>query len=242
MRALLLAAGLGTRLLPLTKKIPKCLVPIHGVPLLEIWLAQIFYAGITRVVINLHHLPTPVRDLVKKSQWSDQIDLFDEPTLLGTGGTLRATRELLGEGPILVAHADNLSSIDLRAFHSAHLSRPKSCVMTMALFDTDTPQTCGIVELDQQNCVISMYEKPAHPSGTLANAAVYMVETEVLDQIEKIDAHQIDFSMEIIPLLMGCLYSYHIKGYHRDIGSLAALDQAHLDITNMQISSLMAPN
>jgi mannose-1-phosphate guanylyltransferase len=242
MRALLLSAGLGKRLRPITKTIPKCLVPIHSVPLLEIWLSRIFSAGISRVIVNLHYLPAPVLDFVENSQWRAQIDLFNEPVLLGTGGTLRAARELLGEGPILVVHADNLSSINLKAFHAAHLTRPEGCIMTMALFDTDNPQSCGIVEIDKQKRVITMHEKVEHPPSTLANAAVYIMEPEVLDQIQAMVSNKIDISTEIIPSLMGQVYTFKIKGYHRDIGTPQALTQAHLDLTPTHVLSLIAPD
>ena len=78
MRALLLAAGLGTRLRPLTETVPKCLVPIHGKPLLDYWLEHLFDAGIERVLINLHWLPDVVRAHVAASPWNDRIDLVHE--------------------------------------------------------------------------------------------------------------------------------------------------------------------
>ena len=241
MRALLLSAGLGNRLRPVTNTIPKCLVPIHGVPLLEIWLSKIFNASISRAVINLHYLPAPVIDFIENSPWRSQIDLFDEPVLLGTGGTLREARELLGEGPILVVHADNLSSINLKAFHNTHLGRPKNCAMTMALFETDTPQTCGIVDLDRYNRVIAMHEKVEDPPGNLANAAIYIMEPEILDQIKAMEGQEIDISTEVIPTLLGRLYTYYISGYHRDIGSPFSLSQAHQDMSLEQIRTLMVP-
>ena len=242
MNALLLAAGFGSRLRPITDKIPKCLVPIHGVPLLEIWLSKIFYAGISRVVINTHYLSNLVTEFVESSQWRRQVDLFDEPILLGTGGTLVATRNLLGEGPILVIHADNLSAINLSEFKTAHFSRPKKCEMTMAIFKTDTPQSCGIVELGSDDCVISMYEKVSLPPSNLANAAVYMIEPEILSRIKVTEGREFDISTEIIPPLLGKIYSYPITEYHRDIGSPLALSQAHQDMTEKEVRALMSTN
>ena len=242
MRALLLSAGFGSRLQPITNTIPKCLVPIHGVPLLEIWLSRIFNFGVERTVINLHYLTAPVRHFIENCPWRAQIDLFDEPVLLGTGGTLCATRKMLGDGPILVIHSDNLSNIDLKVFCSAHLNRPSRCIMTMALFNTDAPNSCGIVELDAERRVIAMHEKIENPPGRLANAAIYIMEPEVLDFTQKIKTEYIDISTNVIPDLMGRIYSYQINGYHRDIGSSSALEQAHLDITAPQILDFMASN
>ena len=242
MRALLLAAGFGKRLRPITNTIPKCLVTIHGVPLLEIWLTKIFNSDITRVVINLHYLPGPVKKYIETSQWRAQIDLFDEPVLLGTGGTLIATRKLLGNGPILVIHADNLSSINLKAFYAEHINRPKNCLITMALFQTDTPECCGIVELDQENRVILMHEKIEKPPGKTANAAIYILDSKGLDQIEAMKHHAIDISTQIIPNFFGRIYGYHINDYHRDIGSPSSLLQAHREMTHSKIIALTTPN
>lgn len=239
MRALLLAAGHGTRLRPLTDTIPKCLVPIHDVPLLDIWLTRLFQAEIARVVINLHYLPDQVRSHVANSQWSSRIDLFDEPVLLGTGGTLAATRDLLGSSSVLVVHADNLSEVDVGALRSAHKRRPADCAMTMALFETDAPQTCGIVERDEKGRIIAMHEKVANPPGILANAAVYIVEPEVIDLAASLTTPQIDISTQLIPAFLGRIYSHEIIGYHRDIGTPQALAAAHSDIGPDRLTSLM---
>ena len=88
-RGLLLSAGLGTRLRPLTDSVPKCLVPIKGKPLLGYWFDLMFKAGVERVLVNTHHLPHQVRLFCGQSQWSDRIDLVHEETLVGTAGTIR---------------------------------------------------------------------------------------------------------------------------------------------------------
>jgi mannose-1-phosphate guanylyltransferase len=96
MRALLLAAGIGSRLRPLTETVPKCLVPIHGRPLLDYWLELLFSGGTERVLINTHWLADHVRDYVASCRWRPRIDLVHEGTLLGTGGTILANRATLG--------------------------------------------------------------------------------------------------------------------------------------------------
>ena len=217
------------------------MVPIHGIPLLEIWLTRLFHSGIERVVINLNYLPDPVRALVAASPWQDRIDLFEEPVLLGTGGTLAKTRDLLGDQTTLVVHADNFSEIDLCAFQAAHAERPENCVMTMAIFDTDAPKTCGIVECDENGRVTAMHEKVACPPGTLANAAVYIVEPEVIAMAAFLTAPEVDISTQLIPALMGRIYTYKIKGYHRDIGTPEALAAARRDVGPDRLKSLMEP-
>src|SRR6185436_15356190 len=112
MRALLLAAGLGTRLRPLTDSVPKCLVPVQGRPLLDYWLELLAPGGIERMLINTHYLPQQVRDFVARSRWREGITLVHEEKLLGTGGTVLANRAFFGAAAFMVAHADNLTRFD----------------------------------------------------------------------------------------------------------------------------------
>src|SRR5262245_14910668 len=159
MRALLLAAGLGSRLRPLTDTIPKCLVPIRGRPLLAYWLDLLFLGGIDRALINTHHLADQVWSFIISSPWRERTDLVNEDVLLGTCGTIVANRTYFGRGPLLVAHADNLTDLDLRSFAAAHATRPDGCVLTMLAFRTDDPKSCGILERDQAGIVCAFHEK-----------------------------------------------------------------------------------
>ncbi len=231
MKALLLAAGLGTRLRPLTDTVPKCLVPIHGVPLLDYWFRLAFAGGIERCLLNTHWLAGKVEAHVAASPWRDRVDLVYEPELLGTGGTLLANRAWFGGGPVLVAHADNLTDFDVAAFRAAHAARPRGCAMTMLAFRTDAPSTCGILELDAAGIVRQFHEKIENPPGNLANGAVYILEPEVLDAIAAVAAATaspfVDLSTEIIPAFLGRILAWETNGYHRDIGSPESLARAH---------------
>jgi len=239
MNALLLAAGLGTRLRPITDTIPKCLVPIHGQPLLGIWVRRLISAGIGQLVVNTHYLSDQVAAYLDDIPDGDRIYLFHETQLLGTGGTLLATREALGQGPVMVVHADNFSTMDIGGFIEQHRQRPAGTIMTMALFETDDPQSCGIVVTDEHGVVHEFHEKVANPPGNLANAAVYIIEPEVIDLCAALNKAVVDLSTEIIPDLIGRIYTYKIDGYHRDIGSPAALDQVHLDISASDLDALL---
>jgi len=90
MKAFLLAAGKGTRLKPLTESVPKCLLPFHGVPLLSIWLELCRRHGIGEVLINVHAHPDAIRGFVANNHHDVQVRLFEEPTLLGSAGTVAA--------------------------------------------------------------------------------------------------------------------------------------------------------
>ena len=229
MRALLLAAGIGSRLRPITSTIPKCLVPIHGRPLLDIWLDHLFKAGIERVLINTHYLPEQVQDFVSGSEWASQVDLVHEERLLGTAGTIRAVRDYFRGADYLTAHADNLTDFDVAAFREAHEHRPENCAMTMLPFETDDPQSCGILELDEDRVVQMFHEKVENPPGNLANAAVYILGDEIADYIESRKGECSDLSTQVIPGFVGRIYCADLTPYHRDIGNLQSLERAHVE-------------
>ncbi len=229
MRAVLLAAGLGTRLRPLTLTVPKCLVPINGTPLLDIWLSHVFEAGIERALVNTHWLAEAVAAHVAASPWADRVDLVHEPELLGTGGTVVANRAWLGAGPYMLAHADNLTDFDVPAFRRAHERRPAGCAITMLAFRTDMPETCGILGIDEANVVATFHEKVKNPPGNLANAAVYICEPEVTAFMAGLKKPFVDFSTEVIPYFLGRILAVETRGYHRDIGSPEALALAEAE-------------
>ena len=229
MRVLLLAAGLGTRLRPLTDNIPKCLAPVHGRPLLEYWLRSLFDASIEEVLINVHFHAEQVHQFVQDTPWCDKITLVYEPELLGTGGTLLANHEFFQGEPLMLAHADNLTIFDMQDFIYCHQSRPSDTIMTMMTFQTNTPESCGIVKLDHRSIVVGFHEKEANPPGNLANAAVYIFEPLIFDELRKVGSQNIDLSTEIIPNLVGKIYTYENKVYHRDIGTMQSWQEANID-------------
>lgn len=229
MKALLLAAGFGTRLHPFTLHTPKCLAPIHGKPLLGYWLDLLMPNGIKQVLINTHYLPELVRDFVHSSRWRDSCQLIHEPHLLGTGGTILKNQKFLREGAFLLAHADNLTRFDIKAFIAGHAQRPPGVEITMMTFDTDSPQNCGIVEEDSSGIVINFYEKSQLFHGTRANAAVYILEPTVIDYLDSLGLEKIDFSTEVLPHYLGRMQAYHNTSYHRDIGTPESLQLAEIE-------------
>ena len=229
MKALLLAAGLGTRLRPITDNTPKCLVAIQGKPLLGYWFELLLNNGIERILVNTHYLPEVVRQFVADSAWHDSIDLVHEAILLGTGGTILANRDFFADESFMVAHADNLTRFDVSAFINAHRNRPKGVEITMMTFDTDAPQTCGIIVQDTQGIVLEFHEKSAFPPGQCANAAVYIFEPTVLDFLKSMNKKEIDLSLEVLPHYLGRIQCFHNSDYHRDIGNLESLRLAQLE-------------
>ncbi len=229
MRALLLSAGLGTRLKPLTDSIPKCLVPVRGKPLMEYWLDMLCSAHIVPVLINLHYFVRQVENFIKTSPYEKYISTVYEKKLLGTGGTLLKNRNFFIEESILLIHCDNLSVFDINAFIAAHDSRPSGCEITMMTFDSDSPETCGIVELDKDNIVCGFHEKVLNPPGKLANGAVYIIESTVFDFLSNLGKDEIDFSTEVLPHYLGKIYTFHNSVYHRDIGTVESYKKAEIE-------------
>ncbi len=234
MRALLLAAGLGTRLRPLTNKVPKCLVPIHGRPLLDYWLKTLLDHGVEEVLINTHYMASTVQYFVQQSAWKGKIKVVHEQRLQGTGGTMLANRSFFCEETFLVAHADNLTIFNMEDFMGSHRARPVGTDLTMMLFESDDPQSCGIVELNSKGVVEMFHEKTNSPPGNLANAAVYLLEPAVLDMMSSFGKAEIDFSTEVIPKLLGKIFTYRNTIYHRDIGTMKSWAEANLDFPNFE--------
>lgn len=226
MKALLLAAGYGRRLRPLTEEIPKCLVPIKGKPLLEYWLELLVESGITDILINLHYRSERVEDYINESRYKEYITAVYEQTLLGTAGTLLQNRVFFKGHQILLIHADNLSFFKLASFVNAHNSRPGYCDITMMTFETEFPESCGIVELDKNNVVKAFHEKVENPPGRLANGAVYILEQSIFKFLENIGKEEIDFSTEVLPAFTGKIYTFHNDNYHRDIGTMESYEKA----------------
>lgn len=232
MKAMLLAAGFGTRLKPITDTIPKCLVPIQGKPLLAYWLDSLGpIRDIEEIWINTHYLKERVEDFLAQSPWKNKVRLWHEKDLLGTAGTLKALSHFLttNGSPVLVAHADNLCCFDPEAFLKFHLQKPESIAITMMTFETDHPRSCGILELDSNGIVVAFHEKVENPPGNLANAAVYVFDGTVFNTIQQIDKPQIDISLDILPKYLGKIQTFANPCYHRDIGSPESLAMANYE-------------
>ena len=226
MKALLLAAGFGTRLKPLTDKIPKCLVPIKGKPLLEYWIENLIHSGINKIIINTHYKADVVQEFIKNSQYNKNIHVFNEPELLGTCGTLLANIENKIEDEILLLHSDNYSTQMLNSFIEAHEKRPKNCLLTMMTFNTDTPETCGIVEL-KNKVVVGFHEKVNYSVGNIANGATYLLSKEFLKIIKKDFKNASDFSTDILPFFIDKIYTFKTNEIFIDIGNITNYNLAN---------------
>jgi mannose-1-phosphate guanylyltransferase len=205
------------------------MVPIMGRPLLQYWLDLLGPAqGCSEIIINTHYLPEPVRACVARSAYRDKITLVHEDVLLGTAGTLKRQLPRLTEDEAFVAHADNLTLFNLSQFRDAFANRPAGCIATMMTFETESPQTCGIVQIDEQSVVQRFHEKVSLPPGNLANAAVFYLGREAMALVRGLKDVE-DISLDILPHMLGRINTWKNDIYHRDIGNLAALEAAAKD-------------
>lgn len=208
------------------------MVEIDGKPLLDYWFDILNVASISDILVNTHYLPEKVEEFITCSSYKSKVKIAHEERLLGTAGTILNNRDFFDDEPFIVAHADNLTLFDPESFISAHHRRPKSVDITMMTFDTDVPQSCGIVETDAEGIVIQFHEKVCDPPGNRANAAVYIFQPTIFQFLEKLGKTSIDLSIEVLPSFMGKIQIYHNSWYHRDIGTIESLQTANKEYKN----------
>lgn len=218
MKSILLSAGLGTRLRPLTNSTPKCMLPINGKPLLEIWINNLINLNVNKIIINTHYKHKQVVDFIMNSKYKKNIELFHERKLLGTCGTLLANIHHFDQ-EILLLHSDNYCLANMKEFVEAHSNRPKNCLMTMLTFKTENPETCGIVETEN-GVVTGFHEKVNYYIGNIANGATYILSKEFLEIIKKDFSNASDFSIDILPHFINRIYTYHTNEVFIDIGNV----------------------
>jgi mannose-1-phosphate guanylyltransferase len=216
MKAFLLAAGLGTRLRPYTDTIPKCLLPVGGVPILEIWLDLCRSHQISQVLVNTHAHANAVKSFVHARDFGVQIRVVEEQELFGSAGTLRYNRKwLAGDTKFWVLYADVLTSADLSAMLRSH--SPDSAA-TLGVYSVPDPQRCGIVSVNQELMVTGFVEKPASPASNLAFAGILIGTQQLIDAIP--DKPHADLAYDVLPNLAGKMHAYRISSYLLDIGTI----------------------
>lgn len=226
MKAFLLAAGLGTRLKPITDHTPKCLIPICGRPLLDWWYLTFQKHGITDVLINLHYLKDEIKGHIIKNYTHVNFTFFEEEELLGSAGTLKKNKEFVqNDTEFFIIYADNLTNYNLQNMLNFH--RSSNYEFTMALFKTDLPQTKGIATLNKFNVVTEFEEKPILPKSKLANAGIYLSTPTILDLIP--DKQMCDIGFDMLPKLVNNMRGWVTNDYLIDVGNFEHLKKAELE-------------
>ena len=222
LKALLLSGGYGKRLEPLTSIWPKCLMPVGGRPLLELWIDSLLEINVNNILVNVHYFSDEVINFLERKKYKNLVTWSYEENLLGTAGTLIKNKDFFEDSQILLAHADNYCTADLSAFYEAHLRRDDNCLMTMMTFETNSPENCGIVLCDDRNIMNGFYEKVSNPPSNHANGAVYLLGTEFLTWLET-QGEVYDFSLDVIPHLIGATQIWKNEDHHIDIGTIENL-------------------
>lgn len=231
MKAMILAAGRGTRLKSLTQELPKPMLPLGGKPLLEWTLGLLRRHGITKVAINLHHKPRVVIDYFGDGRrFGMEITYSIEERILGTAGALSKLRDYFEETFVLI-YGDTFTNLDLSALERFH--RQRGAKATIALLDVERPWDSGIVEIDSENRIIRFVEKPPPEEvfSNLANGGVYVLEPPVLEFIPSNTFY--DFGNDLFPALIArgvAVFGYPIKDYLIDIGTVESYSQAEADL------------
>jgi mannose-1-phosphate guanylyltransferase len=236
MRAFVMAAGMGTRLSPITDHVPKPLVPVANRPTLEYLLARLPAAGVTEVAINLHHHGDAVRAAFGDgSRIGLHIHWSYEPELLGTAGGAGPVANFLRETgePFLVLSGDGLHAIDLGALVQRH--RAAQAVGTLTVLEIDDPSRFGVCVLDDDDLITEFQEKPAlaEARSRSASCGVYCFEPQVLDRLPP--GRFYDWARDVLPAMLADgdrLAAYRTDAYWSDIGTVADLLRANLDLVS----------
>jgi mannose-1-phosphate guanylyltransferase len=224
MKAFLLAGGKGERLRPLTDSLPKCLVPINGVPLLQLWLDHCAAEGITDVLLNVSQHVGLVEDFLARRAGAPRVRLVAEDVPRGTAGTVIGERWFVDDvEDFWVIYSDNLTDVRLGPMLNAH--RNHDGLVTLGLFRAPDPRAVGIVDLDADGRILRFTEKPSEPASDLANAGIYLARRQLVDELPT-GRTLLDFGHDVFPALAGRLWGYVIPEFLMDIGTPTALERA----------------
>jgi mannose-1-phosphate guanylyltransferase len=232
MKAMVMAAGLGTRLRPLTREIPKPLVPVANRPIMEHILRGLAADGLGEVIANLHWFPDTIRDRFGDGSASGvELTYSYEEKLLGTAGGVRNVRDYFGTDSFVVMAGDALTDIDLKALMRTH--EESGWIATLAVKPVTNTTEYGVVVTGSDGRVQGFQEKPdpAEALSDLANCMIYVLEPEIFDHFPY--AEEVDFALDVFPALLEAdvPFGVHVTdAYWNDVGSLPEYLQGNLDV------------
>ena len=227
MNVLLLSAGYGKRLKHLTKDKPKCLIEINNIPIIDIWLNKINQINYNELFINTHYKFELVHKHLEEKLEFFRIKILHEKELLGTAGTIYANLKQFKERDLMIIHCDNLTDFKLNNLIHAHYNRPKKCEITMLTFRTDKPKQSGIVVTNKKDILTEFYEKNENPPNNIANAAIYIISKKFLNNEYFKFTNAKEFTKDVIPNLIGKIFTLKTENFFIDIGDLESLKLAN---------------
>ena len=225
MKAMVLAAGLGTRLRPLTYEIPKPMVPVLDRPVMAHIVNLCQRQGFDQLVANLHYFPDTIR-----TYFGDRLEYRYEEELLGTAGGVRNVRDFFGDDPVVIISGDALTDIDLKALVERHTSA--GGIGTLTVKRVEDTREYGVVLHDNDGRISGFQEKP-HPDEALSdlgNCGIYCFSPEIFDYFPEDDF--VDWANDVFPVLLENdvpFYIHEIQEYWNDVGSLEELRSGTFD-------------
>jgi NDP-sugar pyrophosphorylase family protein len=240
MKAMILAAGFGTRLRPLTDTVPKPLIDVAGRPMIGYALALVRAAGITEVAINLHHLGDRIRRaLGSGGEYGVSITYFEEDPILETGGGIAAARSMLDSGPFVVLNSDTITFIDLAEVVRFHQQRHATA--TLVLRPDAEAAGYGTLEIDGSQRIRRILGRPAQlPSGieaplqALMFAGIHVMEPRVFDYLEPGIYSIIRKGYPEMLAADEPMYGYVHQGFWRVLDTPEGLEEGRRALTDLQ--------
>ena len=232
MRVLILAAGLGTRLKPITNKIPKCLVQVGKKSLLEHWLEKIENTemNISEVFVNLFYKKEMVERFLKEVKTNLKIKTIIEDKLEGTGGTFLKLIHQNNDQDLLVIHCDNFYDDTLNKFleQAKHKFEKFNCDAVILVFRSKTPEQCVTLEINKEGKILKFWEKIENPLTDLSNGAIYLFSSQYLKKIINEYLHLSDIAKDLLEPNLANFFCYETKSYFCDIGNICALEETNI--------------
>ncbi|WP_245604174.1 sugar phosphate nucleotidyltransferase [Patulibacter minatonensis] len=223
--AMVLAAGLGTRLRPLTFELPKPMVPLLDRPAMAHTIDLLHHHGIDRIVANLHYFPDTIRDY-----FGDELTYVQEEELLGTAGGVRNAKDFFGDEPFLVLSGDALTDLDVQKLVDRH--EAAGGVATLCVKRVTETSEYGVVLTDSDGRITGFQEKPdpAEALSDLANCGMYLFSPEIFDYFP--DRPFVDWANDVFPALLAGDVPFHVyemDEYWNDVGALDELRNGTFD-------------
>ncbi len=236
LKAVMMAGGFGTRIQPLTHSIPKPMLPIVNLPMMEHTLLKLIDSGVEEVVILLYYKPEVIKShFGDGSRYGIKIHYVLPDDDYGTAGAVGFGREYL-DTTFMIVSGDLVTDFDFKEIFEFHKARESK--LTITLTSVDNPLQFGVVIANEDNKIEKFLEKPSWGevfSDTI-NTGIYIIEPEILDYIPQ--GENFDFAKDLFPLLMRegiDLLGYNAKGYWRDVGNPDSYREVHEDILNQRL-------
>ncbi len=237
MKAMILAAGVGSRLDPLTRNIPKPMVPIVNKPVMEHILGMLAKHGFKEIMVNLHYLGDQIKGYFGDGKkWGMKIHYSPEDQLWGDAGSVKRCESFFDEETFVVVGGDDIADLDLSRLVRFH--NDKKALATLALSLVDDPSEYGIALLNERGRITRFLEKPKGETmfSNSANTGVYVFSKDIFDLIPK--GVRYGFGNDLFPMLLeqkARFYGYLTSSYWKDVGSLRQYRDAHSDALSGRI-------